>query len=101
MSAWKLVIRVLADGPKHVQEVANALSMDKIGADHKLQHAVRVGMIERSPGRRGHWQLSQRGIDYTENRLTAQWVRPGGVRWIPTWVQSLPRDIRIEQRGQA
>jgi hypothetical protein len=31
MSAWKLVVRMLANGPKHVQEVANEMCLDKIG----------------------------------------------------------------------
>lgn len=93
MSAWKLIVAEL-----HALGRPDPLPHWPV---HDKRHAREVGAIEPDPAaRRGRgifttWRLTPIGRDYAERRITQRERRPGGRYWAATWLQALPRDVRI------
>jgi hypothetical protein len=106
MSRWRIVVRDLFDhGPSSARQVSLRTGLD---ARYGLEDARRLGLAE-SPGRgpSGSWKLTQKAVDWCEGRLAMShrpWSPQGGrppTRFVPTWLSSLPRDIRINQGAEA
>ncbi len=86
MSGWRLIVREIhqhgpLNGTKYMES--------------SIQAARLLGLIEHDERRR--WVLTPLGIDFTENRVAQSRarVRPGGRFWIATWLQALPRRVRL------
>lgn len=125
MSSWRYTVKALhAIGGKGVRTDFDA--GDGSVSDYGIRAALQLGLIERD-GRRGStvlsepiqgctkrlvlstrshctYTLTQRGVDYCEGRITdvAGRMRDasdgrGPLRFVATWLASLPRDIRITQ----
>lgn len=110
MSAWKLATRALflLGGVATAREVdeANGFTFCVHSA---LTAAARYGLVQ-SEGRRGgrelnRWSLTAKGLDWCEHRLRTlpvhrqpQGARSRGyigLRFLPTWLSSLPRGVRL------
>ena len=95
MSAWRLAVRALYElGPSTSAQVE--LRIGGVNAWAALRAAQALGLVV-SPGRRrlGLWSLTPLGVDWCEGRVAQIEVRPGGRRWVSTWLSSLPRGLRI------
>lgn len=100
MSSWRLLARALNDLGG---EATSAQLELKIGGAFAVGGALvqlrQLGLAERVGNWRGRgvrctWRLTQRGVDWCEGRLTTA-GRKGGMRFIATWLASLPRGLRI------
>lgn len=98
MSAWRMVTRTLyeADRAMTTEELADRTVECPKGG---LRSAQFLGLVSRTaapyPGVPVQWFVTDRGIDWCESRITIEWLRPGGRRWVSTWLASLPRGIRL------
>ena len=96
MSAWALLVRELFNAPDYS---GSNLSFGYLGED-AVKIAEAHGLVA-SNGRDPlfpkykRWMLTQKGIDFCLNRVTQVESKPGGRKWRPTWLSSLPTDIRI------
>lgn len=96
MSGWRLLLIELAAGDGQPR----CLSSDG-WCWNDINRAEEVGVIERcgdgprGPGHRVLHVISQTGRDFLENRVHQVESRPGGRRWVPTWLHALPRGLRI------
>lgn len=102
MSAWRHAVRAMyaLGGARTTAEIADRTIDDPRSG---LFQALKLGLVEHPKARPGaavKWKLTQRGIDWCENRVTHTWDRPGGRRWVATWLSSLPRGISLP-RSQA
>lgn len=98
MAAWRLAVRALYElGPSTSAEVELHLRGD-IDGSHALCTAKGLGLVE-SPGNAGGnfypWHLTPLGVDWCEGRVTQAEVRPGGRRWVATWLSALPRGLTL------
>lgn len=100
MAAWRLVVRALYElGPA----TSCAVSLHAGGGfnEHRaLYVALTYGLVH-SPGRNAQiplWCLTQLGVDWCEGRVTQIEVRPGGRRWVSTWLSALPRGLRLDTK---
>lgn len=84
MSAWRLLIREIhLHGPMH----------GTVAQSSEIYRAQKLGLIEHDEARR--WRLTPLGIQVCEGSVTQIWWRPGGHRWVATWLRALPRGLRI------
>lgn len=97
MSAWKLATRALYDAGTDAtaRQVGDGADLDTVAAAHALRDAVGLGLAT-SAGRRGGnpvntWAITLLGRDWVEGRTEQVEVRPGGRRWVHTWLAVLPR----------
>jgi hypothetical protein len=97
MSAWRIVVKNLYDaGGRGTAALAGGEFLTPYQAGNALESAAKRGLVS-NPGQRGltEWRLTQLGIDWCENRVTHVEKRPGGRRWVLTWLSALPRGIRL------
>jgi hypothetical protein len=107
-TCWQIVTRALHE----LGGSATAAQVElRIGgafyAARGLESAAKHGLVKCSgKGAAVPWVLTQKGIDWSEGRLTTAEQRryPGrespqfiGMRFVPTWLSALPRGIRITQ----
>lgn len=98
MSAWRLAVRALYElGPSTSAQVE--LHIGGVNAWTALRDAQALGLVV-SPGRGrlGLWSLSPLGVDWCEGRVIQIEVRPGGRRWVSTWLSSLPRGLSLDRK---
>lgn len=81
MSAWRMLVsRIHSQGP----EIGSS-------AEGKaIQQAKNLGLIE-SGGLREPWELTRLGLDWCEGRVEQVESKPGGRRFVATWLMALPR----------
>lgn len=97
MSAWMVAARAMyaLGGSATSDELADALIVATAKAPlHELRC---LGLVDNT-GRRGspgRWVLTPLGIDWCEGRVKQIEVKPGGRRFVSTWLASLPRGLRI------
>lgn len=84
MSAWRLVVMEIHRFGPMQGDAAHSSS---------LQNARVLGLIEHDEKHR--WQLTPLGLEYCEGRVVQVEVRPGGRRFVATWLRSLPQGISI------
>lgn len=53
-------------------------------------HAPRLGRTGENV-----WWITPLGREYLEGRIMQVEIRPGGRRWVATWLRSLPRDVTL------
>lgn len=100
MSAWRLAVREL-------HQHGGAATLSQLSGDitrHAMDEAIRHGLVQ-GPGRGTHGRkpycLTPAGIRLAENRL-ALVRRPERASALvprPTWLDSLPDDIRLNRGG--
>jgi hypothetical protein len=96
MSAWRIVVRHLyALGGSGTAKGAGGDFLTPYQAGNALEIAAKHGLVKGPGSGKCVWSLTERGIDWCENRVNDVYLRPGGLCWIPTWLSSLPRGIRI------
>ncbi len=104
MSTWRLIVRALHDiggsgtNAQIRKRMGGVMEFDASGVSAELCRAAELGVIT-SAGRRGHdniWQIITTGLAWLEGRITMVRTRPGGRRWVATWLESLPRGLRIQ-----
>jgi hypothetical protein len=99
MSAWRIVVRSLYEmGPATSGMVE--LHTGGTNAWIALRDARVIGLVS-SPEKKdgtGLWSLTPIGVDWCEGRVTSVSLRPGGRRWVSTWLSALPRGLRITPR---
>lgn len=117
MTVWRVITRTLheAGGACTAQELEARGRFD-FDVQSALDYASGHGLVRSEKGQggsrtAGRWLLTKKGQDWCENRLTTVELRRipwrekppqfVGLRFVPTWLASLPRDIRIEQREPA
>lgn len=98
MAAWHLIVRTLYErGPLSTYMLSTYVDGDVGSA---CNQAVVLGLLvpsARGGDNRGRkWQLTQRGVDLCEGRVDQVETRPGGRRWVSTWLSALPRDITLK-----
>lgn len=104
MSAWRMAVRALHDlgGSATARDIWLKARLGG-GVYSGLRQAADLGLVTGPgrPGAVGTYTLTQRGIDWAENRLAlAPGVRTAGgrppMRLVCTWLSALPRGIRLE-----
>lgn len=103
MSAWRMAVRALHDlgGSATARDIWLKARLGG-GVYSGLTQATKLGLVT-GPGRGAiatPYTLTQRGIDWAENRLTlAPGVSTAGgrppMRMVCTWLSALPRGIRL------
>lgn len=84
MSAWRLVVKEIHQrGP--IRGTA--------GQSPSLRSARLNGLIEHNAD--GEWCLTPLGLDVAENRVKPVQLRPGGRRFVATWLRALPRGLSL------
>ena len=104
MSTWRLIVRALHDiggSGTNVQirkRMGGVMALDSSGVSAELSRAARLGVVSRAGRCKNEvrWQITPLGLDWAEGRITMIRSRPGGRRWVATWLASLPRGLRIQ-----
>lgn len=102
MTTWRIVTRSLYDlgGTATNAQIRRNLPMCVITAGVALNRAAEFGLVHRTgPKTQSHWHLTTHGWDWCENKIQQVETRPGGRRWVATWLISLPRGVRIHQKA--
>lgn len=107
MSTWRLIVRALHDiggsgtNAQIRKRMGGVLEFEPTLVSAHLCSATRVGVVS-SSGRKTDnvWTLTPAGLAWIEGRITLVRSRPGGRRWVATWLESLPRGLRIQPAQQ-
>lgn len=85
MSAWRVLITdIYRNGPSRIH----------LGDAVALREARRLNLLEFTE--RQQWRLTPLGLDVCEGRVITTRVRPGGMRFVATWLRALPRGLRFD-----
>ncbi len=88
MSAWRaLVDEIHRHGPIHGTRIIRA----------EVFAARRLGLIGYDAEQR--WTLTELGLDFCEGRVVQLEERPGGRRFVATWLRALPRNLSLAHRS--
>lgn len=102
MTAWRIITQAVhaAGGSATTERLQRYVETDMRTTSIWLGIAARRGMVypTRVPGAGNGrlWCLTQLGRDWCEGRITEIETKPGGRRWVSTWLASLPRGIRLQ-----
>jgi hypothetical protein len=97
MSEWRLFVRAVAAAEPGEPVPTNgrlsgALQAEALGL-------VRRSCLQRKRREQIHWLLTPLGREYVENRVEQTENKPGGRRWVATWLRALPVGTRIVPIG--
>jgi len=107
VSTWRLIVRALHDiggsgtNAQIRKRMGGVMEFESLLVSAQLVAAARLGVVA-SSGRKTDavWTLTPTGLAWLEGRATMIRVRPGGRRWVATWLESLPRGLRIQPAQQ-
>lgn len=112
MSSWRIVLRALNEAGGTARAADLELTTGGLDARSGLYEAAKLGLVK-SGGRGGFckggkpWQMTELGRAYCEGRAELKSVprRPGTIGAIKkmvcaSWLESLPRGVRIEQAAR-
>lgn len=95
MSTWRLVLRDVAAAGKPVTTGELSYRMDAFKVAERIGVIASVPGRDRRCGREVLWIPTAIGLAYLEGRVAQERVRPGGRRWVCTWLSALPSGLRI------
>lgn len=96
MSGWRLVVHDIAAADDGVANPA-ALGHDYTSI-HRAETLGLIGRVTnhvRTHGQPTLYALTAFGIEFLEGRVVQAETRPGGRRWVATWLRSLPQGVRV------
>lgn len=84
MSAWRVVVKeIQRHGPMH----------GTVLLSRELHEAHVLKLIAHDDRKR--WALTPLGRDWCEGRVATVQVRPGGRRFVATWLRALPQGLSM------
>ncbi len=105
MSGWRIALTALYD-------CGGTAGGSLIGTRSEISRLQQLGLVRRWWPRTLHavaysrrrlcdplWQITPLGLDVAERRVMQICIRPGGRRWVATWLAALPLPADHDQRA--